>query len=73
MPEPILQRSITRLSVNLADPTLWQAVADQIGDHRFTYDLSDDSHRMDVVQIVLEATAKVCSRGNDTPASTPRP
>ena len=46
----------------------WERVAEIIGDHQYTYDLSDSSHRLDVVQIVCEALAKIAStedeRGN---------
>lgn len=37
----------------------WQKVADVIGFHDYVYDLADESHRMDVVQIVLQAYAKL--------------
>jgi hypothetical protein len=41
----------------LRDPDTWESVAAAIGDHPYTYDLDDTSHRMDVVQIVCEAAA----------------
>lgn len=41
----------------LRKPETWEAVAAAIGEHPYTYDLDDDSHRMDVVQIVCEAAA----------------
>lgn len=42
----------------LLDPETWIGAAEAIGKHDFTYDLSDSSHRMDVVQIVCEALTK---------------
>jgi hypothetical protein len=41
----------------LRDPQTWERVAERIGHHPYTYDLSDSSHRLDVVQIVCEALA----------------
>lgn len=46
-------------SLRLNDPALWEQVSTAIGDHPYTYDLGDDSHRLDVVQIVCEALAEV--------------
>lgn len=46
-------------SLRLNDPDLWEQVSAAIGAHPYTYDLSDDSHRMDVVQIVCLALAEV--------------
>lgn len=44
--------------MNLNDPDLWERVAGRIGEHPYTYDLGDDSHRLDVVQVVLAALWK---------------
>lgn len=41
------------------DPAVWEIVADAIGHHPYTYDMDDSSHRLDVVQIVMTAAAKV--------------
>lgn len=46
----------------LTDPATWDAVAVQIGHHPYTYDLSDSSHLLDVVQIVCEAAAKALGK-----------
>lgn len=43
----------------LNDPETWDAVAEEIGEHRYVYDMNDSSHRLDVVQIVCTAAAKV--------------
>lgn len=37
----------------------WQEVADALPDKEHTYDMSDDSHRLDIVQIVCETLAKL--------------
>lgn len=42
----------------LSQPDTWQRAARAIGTHDFTYDLSDASHRIDVVQIVADALAQ---------------
>lgn len=47
----------------LNQPETWDKVAEAIGTHPYEYDLGDSSHRLDVVQIVLTAAAKV--RGDD--------
>jgi len=46
----------------LLDFDTWTAVADAIGHHPHSYDLSDESHRLDVVQIVCEQLAKLVDR-----------
>jgi len=46
----------------LLDFDTWAAVADAIGHHPHSYDLSDESHRLDVVQIVCEQLAKLVDR-----------
>ena len=43
------------------DPQLWERVAEVIGEHPYTYDLDDRSHRLDVVQIVCEALSTLAS------------
>ena len=40
-------------------PDTWDSVADAIGDRPYSYDLDDSSHRLDIVQIVMCAAAKV--------------
>ena len=47
-----------RAVAHLTDPNTWDAVAQVMGEHDYTYDLSDRSHRLDVVQIVCEALAR---------------
>ncbi len=57
-----LLAEVDRLSTErdrLADPDFWEQVADRIGKHDYTYDLGDDSHRLDVVQIVCGAARAV--------------
>lgn len=49
---------------DLSSCETWQMVADRIGSHPHTYDLSDSSHRLDVVQIVLTALLKVSDLGS---------
>jgi hypothetical protein len=43
----------------LASPSTWEKVAAAIGPHPYTYDLDDRSHRLDVVQIVMEAASRL--------------
>ena len=43
----------------MADPDTWDVVADAIGHHPYEYNLDDRSHRVDVVQIVMSAAAKL--------------
>lgn len=43
----------------MGDSAVWAIVADAIGEHPYTYDMDDSSHRLDVVQIVMETAAKV--------------
>jgi hypothetical protein len=50
----------TAISVaHLRAPEFWDQVAKAIGDHPYTYDLDDSSHRLDVVQIVCQTVAQV--------------
>ena len=54
--------------IRLENPDLWQTVGNLLakahasGRH-CTYDLSDESHAIDVVQIVCEAIGEVARRG----------
>jgi hypothetical protein len=45
------------------DPDLWDSIAKEMGQlPAFLYDLGDDSHRLDVVQLVCEAIARIDGR-----------
>lgn len=50
-------------AVQLRRYELWERVADEIGDHDYGYDLNDSSHRLDIVQVICEALARVVDRG----------
>ena len=45
----------TTVEARLGDPRVWDRIAEAIGKHPYEYDMGDDSHRLDVVQIVCEA------------------
>jgi hypothetical protein len=48
--------------VVLMKPDTWEAVAGEMKGRGFTYDLDDDSHRMDIAQLVCEALFRIASR-----------
>lgn len=54
----------------LKDPATWEAVSAAVATvTTHEYDLEDSSHRLDVVQIVCEAVARLAEGPNDTAAA----
>lgn len=47
---------------DLRTPETWERIAENIGVNDYSYDLSDASERLDVVQIVCEAIFRVMSQ-----------
>lgn len=46
---------------DLRKPETWERIADALADKDYSYDLSDSSERLDIVQIVCEAIFRVMS------------
>jgi hypothetical protein len=66
----IVIQELHHARMDLRHHDTWELVAEAIGPHNYQYDLGDTSERLDVVQIILTALARIEEAPHITPPKT---